>query len=156
MPLLRVSHCRPLPGPSSVSEAAQALCCEPTKPQACREVVQETGKPGSAHRLGGACPPPPPPPSEPQGRCCYSTAPRERVGRVAFLGARKETPQVMSAETSLLKGCFQFPLLSGPGVSQASVNSRRETEPHLHLQGTWAATGAASGLKEELDLHSVH
>lgn len=37
----------------------------------------------------------------------------------------------MSAEASLLKGCFQFPLLSGPGVSQASVNSRRETEPQL-------------------------
>lgn len=78
-------------------------------------------------------------------------------GEVAFLGARKETPQVMSAEASLLKGCFQFPLLSGPGVSQASVNSGREAEPQLvHLQGTWATTGAASGLKEELDLHSVH
>lgn len=63
----------------------------------------------------------------------------------------------MSAEASLLKGCFQFPLLSGPGVSQASVNSRRETEPQLvHLQGTWATTGAAIGLKEELYLHSVH
>lgn len=121
MPLLCVSHCTHLPGLSSVSDQPWLSACEPTKPQACREVVQETGKPGSAHRLGGACPPPPPPP--PQGRrggVVILQHPGRGWGEAVFLGAHKETPQVMSAEASLLKGCFQFPLLSGPGVPQAS------------------------------------
>lgn len=121
---------------------SRLFASEPTEPQACREVVQETCKPASAHCLGGACPPPP---QDHRGGVIILYHPRIGWGVVTFLGAHNKTLPVMSAEASLLKGHSQLSLLNSHGsctgdnacFSQASVVSRSETEPQLvHLRGT--------------------